>query len=440
MKEKVTVPRRGYRLAPAAILILLILHAVLAGCGAGTSSDASLTDSATTSSAASSADSVATSSAASPADSATTSSAASSADSAAQKYGTRTDYVGSLERLYTNQALSISGNTLVWPWEYRTKDERFTTLLFDGRSYSIRSSAYFRGIGEPLLGDTLGEAALSGFDESTEKTYTENAEIRRIRSVDPAFCLAARLPSGTFYVYAAEEFPAPQTLGDFMEAAGLPETMPLTAYYTTSGGFERERYTLSGDREVWFLLSEASASPLIPEDPQDPESSMRVSLSDGITFGATSEALGIYLLAMRITDTGYLWTNMTGPALVYEIGVSTARAVIDAAGKAGTRSQDVPYSSSLVGTLTEFSDTQILIDDTFLCADPADGMVFTVDLKENPRIRRCVEYGKMKKGDLVYLQFYGDIDKDNGNSVGGAYFLTSSVRALPYEGGQSVAE
>ncbi|MBQ1208712.1 MAG: hypothetical protein IIX65_09295, partial [Lachnospiraceae bacterium] len=61
--------------------------------------------------------------------------------------------------------------------------------------------------------------------------------------------------------------------------------------------------------------------------------------------------------------------------------------------------------------------------DSVLCKNPKDGMVFKVST-DDLRIRRCVEFGGISVGDIVVVDFKGEIKVDAGNLVEGAYSLS----------------
>lgn len=78
-----------------------------------------------------------------------------------------------------------------------------------------------------------------------------------------------------------------------------------------------------------------------------------------------------------------------------------------------------PYAYSLAGTLTEIGDGYVLVDDSILCADQRDGMVFKV-LTSDLRIRRCIEFQKMEVGSIVVVTFTDPVNVEDGNVINGA--------------------
>ena len=89
-------------------------------------------------------------------------------------------------------------------------------------------------------------------------------------------------------------------------------------------------------------------------------------------------------------------------------------------------------------TLTEHQphcDGYILLDDTVLCKDKNDGMVFKV-LTEDLIIRRYLECTNIKVGDTVAVKFQTEIVLGEDNTVSGAISMykgkvTDSGMAVP---------
>lgn len=78
-----------------------------------------------------------------------------------------------------------------------------------------------------------------------------------------------------------------------------------------------------------------------------------------------------------------------------------------------------PYRNSVAGTIIEITEEYILVDDSILCKNPADGITYKV-LLNDLRISRYVDYGIVKVGDTVQISYEGEIDETNGNAIAGA--------------------
>ena len=71
-----------------------------------------------------------------------------------------------------------------------------------------------------------------------------------------------------------------------------------------------------------------------------------------------------------------------------------------------------------------------MIDDSVLCTDENDGIVFKI-LADDPKIKRCFEYSgcRISVGDTVQVTYTGSIDTENGNTVTGAIAVNTCIIA-----------
>ena len=142
-----------------------------------------------------------------------------------------------------------------------------------------------------------------------------------------------------------------------------------------------------------------------------------------LSFTITSEALGVYKRAMYITEDGYLWTNVFDLAYVYVIGEEAAGKIIDyAMTHAEQKDTYEPYEYRLVGTLVDVRDGYAYIDDSIMCVDESEGMLFCVSAADM-RVKRSLELGGVQAGDLVVITFRGGVDTENGNLITGVQSL-----------------
>ena len=95
-----------------------------------------------------------------------------------------------------------------------------------------------------------------------------------------------------------------------------------------------------------------------------------------------------------------------------------------------------PYYKSIAGIITEITDEYILVDDSILCKDPAEGITYKVPL-DDLRISRYVEREIVRVGETVQISYRGEIDGTDGNTVTGAVSLN---KAYIYDGDVMVPE
>jgi len=78
--------------------------------------------------------------------------------------------------------------------------------------------------------------------------------------------------------------------------------------------------------------------------------------------------------------------------------------------------------------VVEIGEDYILVDDSILCENPEDGMVFRVPA-DDQRIRRYIDRLNIEAGDTIVVQFTEEIDMEAGNVVKGAYYITEATIA-----------
>ena len=211
----------------------------------------------------------------------------------------------------------------------------------------------------------------------------------------------------------------------------LSETLPLSKFSVNEGYKEKGDYQISDDAYIWQILSEC-------RDAEAYSGADKWNRGDRnyLSFTATSEALGVYKKVFYITEDGYVATNVFNYQFVYFIGEDKANSIITYAKNNSTEVEPEQYEYTIAGTITEIGDGYILIDDTVLCKDKNDGMVFKI-LTEDLQIRRYVECGNYKVGDTVAVKFQTEIVLGENNTVSGAI---SMYKGKVTDGGMAVPE
>ena len=174
---------------------------------------------------------------------------------------------------------------------------------------------------------------------------------------------------------------------------------------------------MNNDSDIWDVLNTRRDAEFVEDD------NWGRGDRNYISFTATSDALGIYKRVFRVTEDGYIWTNIFDYVYIFQIGEEAAAQIISYAAENGTESEAEPYNAVLARTLTEITDDYILVDDTVLCSDEKEGMAFKVYL-DDLRISRCIDFGGINVGDIVVVNFTGNIDTEAGNVVEGAFSLS----------------
>lgn len=324
---------------------------------------------------------------------------------------------GGVAREYRKVSVSEAEVDIVWPWEYMTISEQYASVIYDGVGYTIKATN--QSIDSSFVGETIGTCDAVGYDISTEQEYHENFEVRQITGISPVLMIAVNM-DGQLYVFKNEEYNPPTTFGDILDGYSLSKTLTFERFGVYENGTESGYYSLSDDDNIWKILTECRDAQFVEADVWNYVD------KDYISFTATSEVLGVYKRVFYVSSDGYVRTNIFDWGYTFNIGENAAKEIISYAKENAAETDREPYTYSLAGTLVEIGDGYILVDDTILCADQDDGMVFKV-LTSDLRISRCLDCQNIEIGDLVVIDFMGEVDTDAGNLVSDAISMTTGT-------------
>ena len=332
--------------------------------------------------------------------------------------------IGGIDRDYKG-VISGSEGDIEFPWEYKLTYEKYYTVKYNGNDYRTRA----RAINESMLGEVLGTCTAQGVDSYTDKTYTETFDVRKINGVSEEKMIAVGMDN-EYYVYFNDEVKCPATFGELLDAYNLSETLPLIKFSVNEGYKEKGYYQITDDEYIWQVLSECRNAEFYAENDKWSRGDRNY-----LSFTATSEELGVYKKVFYITEDGYVSTNVFNYSYVYYIGEDAANKIITHAKSNATEAEREQYEYTIAGTITEIGDGYVLIDDTVLCKDKKDGMVFKV-LTDELIIRRYLECTNIKVGDTVAVKFQTEIVLGENNTVSGAISMykgrvTDSGMAVP---------
>ena len=322
--------------------------------------------------------------------------------------------VGGIMREYKDVTVAGSEEAIIWPWEYETVFERFNTIIFDNREYTMGTS--YLSVSETNIGESLGTGKGIGYDDYSEQEYQQDFSIWQISGVSTDLMIAAEM-EGRYYTFRLNEYDPPATLGEVLDNYSLPQTLDLHSFSDYTDGKESEYYNLNDDDYIWNILSECRDAEFVED-----EAGGYIG-KDRISFTATSDALGVYKRVLYISADGYLSTNIFDWAYTFNIGEKAAMDIISYAKKNAQKANYEPYTYSLAGTLTEIGEGYIIVDDSILCNNEKDGVAFKV-LTSDVRISRCIDFQKIDVGSIVVIQFTAPVSIDNGNIVSGAISMT----------------
>lgn len=333
--------------------------------------------------------------------------------------------IGGIDRDYKG-VISGSEGDIEFPWEYKLTYEKYYTVKYNGNDYRTRA----RAINKSLLGEILGTCTAQGVDSYTDKTYTETFNVRKINGVSEGKMIAVGMDN-EYYVYFNDEVKCPATFGELLDAYNLSETLPLVKFSVNEGYKEKGYYQITDDEYIWQVLSECRNAEFYAENDKWSRGDRNY-----LSFTATSEELGVYKKVFYITEDGYVSTNVFNYSYVYYIGEDAANKIITHAKNNATEAKREQYEYTIAGTITEIGDGYVLIDDTVLCKDKKDGMVFKV-LTDELIIRRYLECTNIKVGDTIAVKFQTEIVLGEDNTVSGAI---SMYRGTVTDSGMAVPE
>lgn len=301
---------------------------------------------------------------------------------------------------------------IVWPWEYLTVSEKYTETKIDGVKYSGTG----RTVSASLLGDLMGACTVSGYDEITEKKYTADFEAYQLRNVAKNQFIAVEM-EGKHYVFKNAVYDPPKTLGDLFQAIDFQNVLRLSRFSENGGGLDDKWFALNSDAYVWEVLENCKTAAFVEDE------HWWNSDRDYLSFTITSEALGVFKAAMYITEDGYLWTNMFDWAYIFDIGEDAAAKIIQYVKENSTETEYEPFINTVAGRVTEITEEYILLDDSILCKDPADGITYKI-LLNDIRVSRYIENNVIRVGETVQVVYEGELDEKNSNIIDSAVSMS----------------
>ena len=304
---------------------------------------------------------------------------------------------------YKNVVFQSSELAIVWPWEYQTVYEKYTETQVDGIRYASRG----RAVSEHLVGDLIGTYTVAGFDNITDERHTAEFEVYRLKHADKSQYVTVRM-DGTCYVFKKDTYELPRSLGELFALVDMPQAIELSRF--SVNGDSQEQFALKNDAYIWQVLAGCENAPFIEDEvwiARDREY---------YSFTITSETLGVYKVAMYITEDGFLWTNAFNYQYLFDIGTDAAGKILQYAKENSVVAEYEPYQKSVVGEVTEITKDYILLDDSVLCADPKDGVTYKI-LLNDLRISRYAEIGAIRVGQTVQITYEGKMDEANGNVI-----------------------
>lgn len=308
---------------------------------------------------------------------------------------------GGTNNRYKDFVIQSGELAMVWPWEYQTVYEKYTEVKIDGIEYR----SHGRPVSEDLVGDLIGTYTVLGIEEIEGTKHTEDFEVYQLKYADKSQFVAVKM-EGTCYVFKKDKYEPPYTLGELFELVELPMAIELNRFSVNGDSPSKKHFTLSNDDYVWEILAGCENAPFVEDEKWVAHD------RDYYSFAVTSETLGVYKVAMYITADGYLWTNAFNYQYLFDIGEEAAGKIIKYVKENSTEAEYEPYQNTIVGKITEITDEYLLLDDSALCNNPEDGIIYKI-LLNDLRISRYAESGAIRVGENIQITYEGEIDERN---------------------------
>lgn len=319
------------------------------------------------------------------------------------------------EGRYKDFNIQAGESATIWPWEYQTVYERYTGLSLDSTEYRGKGSE----ISENLVDELIGTHPIVGYDDITGEKHTNNFEVYGLKYVDKSQCLAVKM-DGIYYVFMNDAYAPPRTLGDLFSLVDFPKAAELN-YFSENDDSPSDKYSaLNDDDFIWKILSDCKDAVFVEDDQWIAEG------REYINFTLTSESLGVYNVAMYVTTDGYLWTNAFDWQYLFNIGKDAAGKIIKYAKENSKEVTYEPYSNTIAGKIVEITDNYILVDDSVLCKDGADGITYKI-LVNDIRISRYIDNNKINVNDIIQITYEGEIDEQHSNTIDSAISIAKVV-------------
>lgn len=316
---------------------------------------------------------------------------------------------------YKNSTILSTEYGIIWPWKYQTVYEKYSSIDIDGAKFIGRS----RELPASYVGKKIGSYKATGYDDTSDDVYHEYFDAYEIKNIASDRLIAVNMENH-YYIFISENYNPPATWGGVLEVYSLSQYIELNRFSVEEKGKDKTYRLLNDDSYIWNVL----------KDVKDAEAADSVDRHENrgnfISFTITSEALGVYKKAMYITENGYVWTNIFDFECLYFIGDDAAGKIIKYAKENSTEAEFEPYNKTIAGEVVEITDDYILIDDSILCKEPADGITYKVII-DGIKISRYIDCNIVKVGSTVVVSYEGDIDVKNGNSISKAILISEGV-------------
>lgn len=201
-------------------------------------------------------------------------------------------------------------------WDEKTISEQFVEFTADDMVYVTRCSK----IPNEHIGEKLYDVVVTGYDDYADEIRYADASVYRINDISEECAVSVRFQGyDEGYVYTGRSY-FPETLGELMDALNLKETISFHTLCPAQGGAGITDY----DRSLLMALLQDHRDLARVED--DAYHKPLFSVSTNI------DLLGITNKSLKVTEDGYLITNIMEWGYAFYIGEETATELAEALG------------------------------------------------------------------------------------------------------------
>ncbi len=319
-----------------------------------------------------------------------------------------------MKRPYKEVQIYTDDLGIIWPYEYVHLAGRCGFMNFQGRTY-VKS----RGLpDQSMIGNVIGTAESEVYEGNVFDFHaigTQNFDVYKVKGISKENFIVVKIED-KFCLYQNTEYNFPNTFGDLIKVYNLTDNLEFNRFNVCEKYTEKGYFSLEDDYYIWKILSKCKKVTLTDDAKWDHGK------RNYLSFTVTMEELGVYKNVFYVTEDGYIWTNMFEFGMLFEIGEDAANKIILYATEHGVEIDEEPYLYSLAGTITEYGNDYILVNDSVLCENPEDGITFKLSIGEI-MVRRYIEYLKMEVGDFVMVEYQYGIDTNAENEVKGVVDL-----------------
>lgn len=162
------------------------------------------------------------------------------------------------KEVYVNNDNVELGSGVVPTWEYRSITGKYNSLEFLGNEYFSFSTQ----IGSDKIGENLGTAILSGYDDRNQIEHNINSTIYKIKDIPEKYIVAVQFENDNNYYEYINFYYQPETLGELIEDLNMKETIVFGSvlyeysYIDSQNNYHKEdiEFPDVNDEIIWQML------------------------------------------------------------------------------------------------------------------------------------------------------------------------------------------